>query len=204
MDGIGFLEFMGRLHGMRSTERRDELIRYFDADIRTSLSRMSKGMKQKIAIISAFMHRPSILVMDEPTDGLDPLMQRKFNELLLQEKENGTTIFMSSHNFEEIERTCSRVGIIRQGRIIAVEETESLYRGKQHKFTIAMSSENDVDTLLRICRCKVIYRNANIITVVCGDINEFIHAVSRFNVTDMRTEEISLEELFMQYYSMES
>lgn len=100
MDGMDFLKFMGNLHRMHDTDRRDELIRYLDIDTSVRISRMSKGMKQKIALVAAFMHRPRILVLDEPTSGLDPLMQHRFNEMIVQERDRGTTVFMSSHSFE--------------------------------------------------------------------------------------------------------
>lgn len=202
MKGTDFLNFIGGLHKMHSTARRDELLEYFDIDPGVSLRKMSKGMKQKIAIVAAFMHSPRILILDEPTSGLDPLMQRKFNDLIIHEKQKGTTVFMSSHNFEEVERTCDRIGIIRKGHLIAVEDIGVLHRKSMRRFTVTLTEEKDVDSLLQECGCGLIYRNGRIITVSVGNgINEFIRSLGRFSLEDIRSESLSLEELFMQYYS---
>ena len=201
MDGMDFLKFMGNLRRMHDTSRRDELIRYLEIDTSVRISRMSKGMKQKIALVAAFMHRPRILVLDEPTSGLDPLMQHKFNEMIVQERERGTTVFMSSHSFEEVERTCNRIGIIRQGHLVAVETIESLHKNKQRRYTLTFAHAEDAGKLLESCPCKLVAREGNVLTVsVHTDINEFIKAIGQFELTDICSETISLEELFMQYY----
>ena len=90
-----------------------EMIERFELDPKDKIKKMSKGMKQKLGIAAAFMHDPDMLILDEPTSGLDPLMQNRFIELMAEEKEKGKTIFLSSHMFEEVERTCDRIGIIR-------------------------------------------------------------------------------------------
>ncbi|WP_235601380.1 ABC transporter ATP-binding protein [Tissierella sp. P1] len=114
MSGIGYLKFIANMRGMKNFEKMNELISYFELDPSGRIKKMSKGMKQKIGIVSAFMHDPSTLILDEPTSGLDPLMQNKFIELILNEKSKGKTILMSSHSFEEVERTCDRIGIIKK------------------------------------------------------------------------------------------
>ena len=108
MTGFEFLEFIGKLRNLRDTTKRDELINRLELDTSIKIRRMSKGMKQKIALITAFMHDPEILILDEPTSGLDPLMQNLFIEFIKEEKQKGKTILMSSHNFEEVERTCDQ------------------------------------------------------------------------------------------------
>lgn len=201
MNGMEFLTFMGKLHQLHDTYRRDELIRYLDIDTTVRISRMSKGMKQKIALVAAFMHRPRILILDEPTSGLDPLMQRKFNELITEERERGTTVFMSSHSFEEVERTCDRIGIIKQGHLVAVEHIESLHRSKQRRYTLTLARAADAESLLKNCPCTPVAREGNQLTVsVSSDINKFIQAIAHFELTDIRSENVSLEDLFMQYY----
>ncbi len=99
-------------------ERAKELCDYFDVNLKNRIRQMSKGMKQKIALVLALMHDPELLLLDEPTSGLDPLMQEKFCALILREKERGKTIMLSSHIFDEVEKTCDRVMIIKQGKII--------------------------------------------------------------------------------------
>ena len=115
MTGMEFIRFVAKMKNMRDMGRAQELMKMFDLDASGKLKKMSKGMKQKIGIVCAFMNPlASILILDEPTSGLDPLMQNRFVELILSEKKKGKTILMSSHMFEEIERTCDRAAIIRE------------------------------------------------------------------------------------------
>lgn len=115
--GRGLLNFLADMKGIRDRSRIKELIDRLELDPSGKVRKMSKGMKQKLGIINAFMGNPEIVILDEPTSGLDPLMQNRFIDLILEEKKKGTTIFMSSHLFEEVERTCERTAIIRRGRL---------------------------------------------------------------------------------------
>lgn len=126
MNGTEFLQFASKYRGLRGDGRKKELLERFELDPKGKIKKMSKGMKQKIGIVSAFMHDPEILILDEPTSGLDPLMQSRFIELIAEEKKRGKTILLSSHMFEEVERTCDRIGIIREGRLAAVDSVEAL------------------------------------------------------------------------------
>ena len=121
MTGVQFLNFCGKMRELKSQRRRVELVERFDLDPSVKIRRMSRGTKQKLAIVCAFMHRPDVLILDEPTTGLDPLMRSRFIELLLEEKDMGRTIFLSSHIFEEMEKTCDRVGMLVGGHLAAVE-----------------------------------------------------------------------------------
>jgi len=118
MNGQNLLAQISRMREVR-LDRAKELCEYFDIDPNNKIKRMSKGMKQKVALVLALMHDPEILLLDEPTSGLDPLMQDKFCDLILKEKARGKTIMLSSHMFSEVEKTCDRVMIIKQGRTIA-------------------------------------------------------------------------------------
>ena len=122
--------------------RQQELIELFELNPQGKIKKMSKGMKQKLGIVSAFMHNPDILILDEPTSGLDPLMQKHFIELIAKEKEKGKTILLSSHIFEEVERTCDRVGIIRQGKMVTVDSVETLRNGNKVHVTSTSSLEH--------------------------------------------------------------
>lgn len=105
--GGEFIRFLAAYRGMRGTGRAGELCERFELDASGRIRRMSKGMKQKVAIVCALMHDPAVLILDEPTSGLDPLMQNRFIDLILEEKQRGKTVLMSSHMFEEVERTCA-------------------------------------------------------------------------------------------------
>ncbi|MDY3889144.1 MAG: ABC transporter ATP-binding protein, partial [Agathobacter sp.] len=126
-----------------SLERQKELLERFELDPKGKIKKMSKGMKQKIGIITAFMHDPDILILDEPTSGLDPLMQNRFIELLAEEKKKGKTILLSSHMFEEVERTCDRIGIIREGKMVAVDSVENLRERHMHRYTVTLANEEE-------------------------------------------------------------
>ena len=140
MTGIEFLNFIAKYKGITKLEKQKELIERFELDPKGKIKKMSKGMKQKIGIITAFMHDPDILILDEPTSGLDPLMQSRFIELIAEEKAKGKTILLSSHMFEEVERTCDRIGIIREGKMVTVDSVETLRERHMHKYTVTLES----------------------------------------------------------------
>ncbi|MDL2300415.1 ABC transporter ATP-binding protein [Clostridiaceae bacterium OttesenSCG-928-D20] len=141
MTGPEYLKFTAKYRGMRDSGRMEEMLKRFDLNPRGKIKKMSKGMKQKIGIVAAFMHDPDILILDEPTSGLDPLMQGRFIELIAEEKEKGKTILMSSHMFDEVERTCHRIGIIREGRLVAVDSTASLREKHVRTYKVALKDE---------------------------------------------------------------
>ena len=140
MNGFDFLKFMSELRGLTNTAYRDRLIEQFELDTKGRIRKMSKGMKQKLAIINTFMHDPRVLILDEPTSGLDPLMQKIFADLILEEKAKGKTILMSSHSFEEIERTCDRIGIIRRGELAAIEDIHILQKKRRRIFLVTFDN----------------------------------------------------------------
>ena len=140
MRGGEFIRFLAAYRGMRGTGRAGELCERFELDASGRIRRMSKGMKQKVAIVCALMHDPAVLILDEPTSGLDPLMQNRFIDLILEEKQRGKTVLMSSHMFEEVERTCARVGILREGRLAAVEEIGTLKARRSRTYSVTLST----------------------------------------------------------------
>lgn len=139
MTGEEYLRFIQKYRGDKA-DRKKELTEMFELNTSGKIKKMSKGMKQKIGIISAFMHDPEILILDEPTSGLDPLMQNRFIELIQQEKKRGKTVLMSSHIFEEVERTCDRVGIIKDGRLMALDTAEDLRSKHMRLYTVTLES----------------------------------------------------------------
>lgn len=141
MTGLEYLSFLQQYRGLsKAKTRTQELLDRFDVNPKPKLKKMSKGMKQKIGIVAAFMHDPNILILDEPTSGLDPLMQNRFIELLNEEKKRNKTILMSSHMFDEVERTCDRIGIIRKGHLVALEDTNVLRAQHVKSYTASFKS----------------------------------------------------------------
>ena len=141
MTGAEFLRFVTSYRKDGENGRKAELLERFELDPKGKIRRMSKGMKQKLGIVAAFMHDPDILILDEPTSGLDPLMQSRFVEFIAEEKGRGKTILLSSHIFEEVERTCDRIGIIRQGKLVAVDSVEALRHRHIRSYDVTLADE---------------------------------------------------------------
>lgn len=141
MTGYEYLLFIQKYRGLNELNRKEELIERFELNPSGKIKKMSKGMKQKIGIVAALMHDPKIIILDEPTSGLDPLMQNRFIDLIKEEKAKGKTILLSSHIFEEVERTCDRIGIIKNGRLVALDTTEELR--KKHLKTYVVTLDNE-------------------------------------------------------------
>ncbi len=141
MSGTEFLRFISDYRRIGTHDRTQELLELFELDPKSKIKKMSKGTKQKLGIVAAFMHDPDIILLDEPTSGLDPLMQNRFVNFVAKEKEQGKTILMSSHIFEEVERTCDRIGIIRKGRMIAVDSAAALRERHTRSYTVTLENE---------------------------------------------------------------
>lgn len=179
MTGAEFLCFQEHYRKMKTAGRKKELLDMFELDPRSKIRKMSKGMKQKLGIVSAMMHDPEILILDEPTSGLDPLMQKRFTEFLAGEKNRGKTILLSSHMFEEVERTCDRIGIIRNGKLAEVDSVQSLRKRHVHPYKVTLATEELAKAFAR----------------------DFEGTVNGKEVTVAKRQ--SLEEIFMQYYGGE-
>jgi len=179
MSGVDYLNFVAKYRREHSDIRKKQLIDRFDLDPKGKIKKMSKGMKQKIGIIAAFMHDPEVLILDEPTSGLDPLMQNRFVELVAEERTRGKTILMSSHMFEEVERTCHRIGIIREGRLVVVDNVDALRERHMRTYTVTLPNEQTAAEFAADFKGKTNGRN---VTVAAS---------------------MSLEDVFMQYYDME-
>lgn len=201
--GHGLLHFLADMKGIRDRSRMKELIDLLELDPSGKVRKMSKGMKQKLGIINAFMGNPEIVILDEPTSGLDPLMQNRFIDLILEEKKKGTTIFMSSHLFEEVERTCERTAIIRRGQIAAVEDMEGLKKKRSRDYIITLDSKKSADALQLPGYTITGREGASVTVAVKEDIPELLSLLSSCPVRDMQIHTQSLEEIFMHYYGSE-
>ncbi|MGG1554886.1 ATP-binding cassette domain-containing protein [Paenibacillus ferrarius] len=202
MTGSSFLDFMAELQGVKAKrQRRDELIRRFQFDVNTPIRKMSKGMKQKVGIVAAFMHEPEVIILDEPTSGLDPLMQKVFIDLVLEEKAKGTTFLMSSHSFAEIERTCDRAAIIKDGRILTVKNIHELQSMQRKLFEVTFERLVDAEAFARTSGLAVESREGNRVRVaVQGAYQTFLAETSRYAVRNVDVFTQSLEDIFMNYY----
>lgn len=203
MQGRAFLRLLKDLRGVRDEKRQRDLLERFDLDPSGPIRRMSKGMKQKLAIVAAFAHDPAVLVLDEPTSGLDPLMQSAFIELLLEEKQRGKTILMSSHNFDEVDRTCERAAIIRDGRLQTVQRIDQLKAGRKRRFVVTLKNGEDLPRLLSAGLTIPSAKGRRAEVVVVGGVDRFLKTLAAFEVENLQTAQQSLEEAFMQFYGGE-
>lgn len=202
MNGMEFIHFVAKMKKMKGLGRAEELMEMFELNASGRLKKMSKGMKQKIGIVCAFMDpEADIMILDEPTSGLDPLMQNRFVELILSEKKQGKTILMSSHMFEEIERTCDRAAIIRSGRLAAVEEIEKLKEGRQKVIEVTFKESPMAEEFAAAFPRAVYQPGGKIVTVKVGkNLDAFIKKAGEYTVTDFNVRTQSLEEFFMHFY----
>ncbi len=202
MTGTAYLKLIAKMRKMKDFTYAQKLLNLFEINPNTSIKRMSKGMKQKIGIVLAFMHNPDILLLDEPTSGLDPLMQNRFIELVEQEKKKGKTIILSSHIFEEVEKTCDRIGMIRNGRLIKEVTIDELRHSQFKTYKIEFA---DISNLKQM---KQVYPNAEyredqnqvILSINDSEINNLISVLSKCKINFLKEEKHTLEEYFMQFY----
>lgn len=146
--GIDFLKCQAEFLQLTDMSYANELIERLQLDPRANLKRMSKGMKQKTALVAALMNDSPIIILDEPTTGLDPLMRATFLDIIKEEHKKGKTIFMSSHSFEELQSTCDRVALINDGRIVDVVRTEDIINRPEKQFKIEFNNEQDYRSFL--------------------------------------------------------
>ncbi|MBN2268099.1 MAG: ABC transporter ATP-binding protein [Acholeplasmataceae bacterium] len=200
MTGQSFLDLLCELRHLNDLSYRKHLVTYFDLDTNGKIRKMSKGMKQKLALVAAFMHEPQVLILDEPTSGLDPLMQSKFVELILEEKKKGKTILMSSHSFEEIERTCDRAGIIKEGVLVALEDIHHLKQSQRKAYRIRFKYENEAKAFEIEGFDSTPYNPLEYDVTISGDVNPLIKSLGKYVIESLEIKIQSLEEIFMDYY----
>ena len=200
MTCIQFLVFIGEMRKTKNTILRDSLIDRLDLKTTGKISKLSKGMKQKLAIITAFMHDPAVYILDEPTSGLDPFMKNEFMEMIKEEKDKGKTIMMSSHVFEEVQRSCNRAGIIREGHLVAIEDINTLDAMKNNNYIVSIADEKDLKKIETSgYSFKIISKNKFEIEIK-SKYNDFFKLLSHCSVTNIDKKQQTLEDIFMKYY----
>jgi ABC-2 type transport system ATP-binding protein len=203
LTGIGFLSLIADMRGTRDRKRMWNLIERFELEPGERIKHMSKGTRQKLGIVTACMHDPRVMVFDEPSAGLDPLMRSVFNGFVEEEKGRGKTILMSSHSFEEIERTCDRAGIIREGRLADVRDVGALKREQRRSFTVTFASAADAAHLAEQGFEIGARGGARVEILLQGSADRLIKALAAFEVIDLESRPMSLEQVFMGYYGGE-
>jgi beta-exotoxin I transport system ATP-binding protein len=200
MTGKQVIDYFSRLQGLEPVLLND-LVARFDVEMKRPMKSYSKGMRQKIGIVLAFMCDPEVLILDEPSSGLDPLLQKVFNEFLLEEQARGKTIFMSSHIMSEVEKVCHRVAVIRKGELVTVEEVEALREKAGQRVTVEFGDAVTEEELARIPGVNMVRKsNSSFHFNVRGSMDPLIKALSQHEVARLQAEEAPLEEVFLKFY----
>ena len=181
--------------------RRQELVELLKLDESKNIEDLSLGNLKKLGIILALMHGPKLVILDEPTSGLDPIMQNVFYEILLKEKEKGTTIFYSTHVLSEVSKICDRVGIIKDGHLIKIENIEEL---SNKKLTYVTVTSKECEQIIQELGCKIISQSDNTVKFANSmPSGELLQVLVKYPIDKLLIEEPMLEDLFMHYYSEE-
>lgn len=199
MSGKDYLNFMLKARGIKDHSLKDALISRLQLDEKVKIGKMSKGMKQKVAIIQSLMHEPNILILDEPTSGLDPLVQQTFLDLINEEKNKGTTILMSSHSFTEVARTCDQICIIKAGKIVDLDDMHHIQKNARQHIVIQFKTIEDVTRFTRHFTQSSV-DGLNVKLTVKGQMNEVIHQLNQCDIEHINIENETLEEIFLHYY----
>jgi len=195
--------YFNRLRGNRSNwDFIQELSDRLKLNLKTPIKNFSHGNKQKVGVVQALMHRPELVLLDEPTGGLDPLMQQEVLRMLAEAQENGATVFFSSHILSEVQAVADRVAIIREGKIIEVAETASLLNRSMRQVRIRFQQTTEADELFNLPGVELLTQDdgLGILLQVEGEMDALIKTLAQYPVSDFETQRTSLEEIFLAYY----
>jgi ABC-2 type transport system ATP-binding protein len=203
LTGGQILEYFANLRGGVDRPYLKKLIERLDLDTSRKFRQYSTGNKRKVVLIQAFMHRPRVLILDEPTSGLDPLNQQEFDGMVKEAREEGRTVFLSSHVLSEVEKTCTRVAIIRDGGIVRIGGVHELKDIKRYEITIAFSQPvpaNAFAGLDGVAEVEALNNGSAVRLAIQGSADAVIKAAARYPVVSLTSYEPSLEDIFLRYY----
>ncbi len=202
LTGAQYLRYLAHLRGGVDRAAVDRLAKRFELDVEVRIGTLSHGNRQKIGIIQAFMHEPELLILDEPTAGLDPIMQREFLGLVRETRDAGRTVFLSSHILTEVEAVADSVGILRRGELVTTQSVEALKAQARRRLDLTFAATPPIDRIRQIPGVQDISsdgRTAHV--VVAGSTAELIKAVAPYEVTNLISHEADLEAVFLDYYA---
>ena len=203
MTGREFLLYFSRLRGIDTAAATVRLAERFDLDLDRRIKEYSKGNRQKVGVVNAFMHEPELLILDEPTGGLDPLMQQEFAELLAEVRAEGRTVFLSSHYLPEVERVADRVGIVRQGILINVDTLDGFRRRVQSNLSIEFGSAVDPATFEGIAGVTAVEtrKGGSVLSIsIAGPQKAVLEVAAAMDIRTVTSAEADLDEVFLSYY----
>ncbi|MDH4140822.1 MAG: ABC transporter ATP-binding protein [Coriobacteriia bacterium] len=202
LTGKDTLTYFANLRGGVDWSYVDELAERLDAELDKKVGDLSSGNRQKVGVIQAFMNKPKLLIMDEPSAGLDPLVQREFQKMMREVAAEGCAIFLSSHTLSEVQRVADRVGIIRHGHLVAVESVAGLRSKAMRRVELELDSQADASVFEAVAGVSdVTLGNKHVVMSFEGDMGALIKAATeRYTIVDISTQEADLEEIFLTYY----
>lgn len=200
--GEQVLQLMQKLHHS-SPQRQQELLNRFPFETKTKIRKMSKGMKQKLALVGCFMKDAPVYLLDEPTSGLDPLMQEHFLDLIDIERQRGKAILMSSHHFPEMEKSCDRAALIKEGRIIVEADIHELVRSSRKQYTIEFGLEAEAEQFALQIGSQRLQKQVSFVTGHELTLNQIIHLLTAYDVRTIQSSADDLEHVFLHYYGEE-
>lgn len=199
-----YLNYLAELRGGIDWSYAELLIKRFDLEDDRRIGDLSHGNRQKVGLIQAVMHRPPVVVLDEPTQGLDPLMQHEFLTLMREIRDEGGTVFLSSHVLDEVEAVADRVGILRQGELLVVEEVAALKEKALRRIDLVFEAPAPLESLRStpgVRSAEGVDRTAHV--VVEGSTTELLRRAAPYGIENIVTHEVDLEEIFLTYYQKE-
>lgn len=198
--GEYLIKFLADLNRGLNKEWIKELTERLDIDLKRRVSDLSKGNRQKIGVLQALASKPKLLVLDEPTGGLDPLIQIEFNKIIQEMKKEGTTVFMSSHILSEVEKICDRVAILKQGKLIALKSVEELSQAKTREVEIFFKGPYKLGDF-KLPGVELKHQAEKYLQLaLTGEINPILKILGGYDVQDVHFNEPNLEEVFLKYY----
>ena len=196
-----YLESFAAFRGGAGASSFAKVAERFELDLDRPIRELSHGNKQKVGLVQAFMHEPELLVLDEPTQGLDPLVQQTFYELIDETRARGGTVFLSSHILPEVERTCDRVGIIREGRLLTVDDVGELKAKALRSIVFHFAEPVDPSAFASLPSVVAAEARGDAVALtIQGELDEVVKAAARHTVVNVETREPSLEEIFLRAY----
>ena len=199
-----FLSYIGALRGAGGAARASDVAERLDLDVTRRIGELSKGNRQKLGWVQALMHRPELLILDEPTFGLDPLVQQEIYRLIGEAQAEGVTVFFSSHILSEVERVADRVGIIRAGRLVETEELETLRQKAVRTFEVVFEKVPDRALFENLPAVRSVSVHGRVLHCqVTGSIDELLKTIARYPVHNLVSHGADLEALFLDYYREE-
>ena len=205
LTGGQILEYFAHLRGGVDHAYLKQLIQRFDLDTGRKFRQYSTGNKRKVVLIQAFMHHPRLLILDEPTSGLDPLNQQEFDRMVKEARDEGRTVFLSSHVLSEVEKTCTRVGIIRDGRLVRIGGMAEVTAIKRYEITIAFADAVPVEIFKRlegVLEVESVNHGHGVRLGMQGPADAVIKAAAQYPVLSLTSHEPSLEDIFLRYYEV--